>query len=91
MPQVNRALQNPRLFTSDHYRQAAIAVAAGIAIRIIVAIPVRFRPAWTFILKRMTLIDLGRWCACVAMAHITFRQHGPYHLGRKHRRWPALP
>jgi hypothetical protein len=37
---VNRALQNPGLFTSDHYRQAAIAVAAGIAIRIIVAIPV---------------------------------------------------
>ncbi|RII19181.1 hypothetical protein CUC08_Gglean001845 [Alternaria sp. MG1] len=38
---VNRALQNPGLFTSDHYRQAAIAVAAGIAIRVIVAIPVR--------------------------------------------------
>jgi len=37
---VNRALQNPGLFTSDHYRQAAIAVAAGIAIRIIVAIPI---------------------------------------------------
>ncbi|EUC30653.1 hypothetical protein COCCADRAFT_103308 [Bipolaris zeicola 26-R-13] len=37
---VNRALQNPRLFTSDHYRQAAIAVAAGVAIRIIVAIPI---------------------------------------------------
>ncbi|KAH8724472.1 hypothetical protein GQ44DRAFT_618067 [Phaeosphaeriaceae sp. PMI808] len=41
---VNRALQNPAIFTSGHYRQAAIAVAAGIAIRIIVAIPVRFRP-----------------------------------------------
>jgi hypothetical protein len=38
---VNRALQNPGLFTSDHYRQAAIAVAAGVAIRILVAIPVR--------------------------------------------------
>ncbi|KAL6157544.1 hypothetical protein ACJQWK_06619 [Exserohilum turcicum] len=37
---VNRALQNPRLFTSTHYRQAAVAVAAGIAIRIIVAIPI---------------------------------------------------
>jgi len=36
-----RALQNPALFTSDHYRQALLAVAAGIAIRIIVAIPVR--------------------------------------------------
>lgn len=40
---MNRALQNPGLFTSKHYRQAALAVAAGIAIRIIVAIPVRPR------------------------------------------------
>jgi len=35
-----RALQNPALFTSEHYRQAALAVAAGIAIRIIVEIPI---------------------------------------------------
>lgn len=34
-----RALQNPALFTSDHYRQAALAVAAGIAIRLLIAIP----------------------------------------------------
>lgn len=34
-----RALQNPGLFTNDHYRQAALAVAAGIAIRIFLAIP----------------------------------------------------
>lgn len=37
-----RALQNPGLFTNDHYRQAALAVAAGIAIRILVAIPVSY-------------------------------------------------
>lgn len=37
---VHRALQNPGLFTSTHYRQAAIAVAAGIAIRLVVAIPI---------------------------------------------------
>lgn len=35
-----RALQNPALFTSEHYKQAAIAVAAGIAIRLAIAIPV---------------------------------------------------
>ncbi|KAK4962355.1 hypothetical protein LTR66_012681 [Elasticomyces elasticus] len=35
-----RALKNPALFTSDHYRQAAIAVAAGLAIRLVVAIPI---------------------------------------------------
>ena len=37
---VHRALQNPAIFTSEHYRQAAIAVAAGIAIRLIITIPV---------------------------------------------------
>lgn len=36
-----RALQNPGLFTSEHYKQVAFAVAAGIAIRISIAIPVR--------------------------------------------------
>lgn len=35
-----RALQNPALFTSEHYRQAALAVVAGIAISVLVAIPV---------------------------------------------------
>lgn len=38
---AHRALQNPGLFTSEHYKQAALAVAAGIAIRVLVAIPVR--------------------------------------------------
>jgi fructose-specific component phosphotransferase system IIB-like protein len=37
---ANRALQNPALFTSEHYKQAALAVAAGIGIRLLVAIPV---------------------------------------------------
>lgn len=36
---AHRALQNPALFTSGHYKQAALAVAAGIAIRLLVAIP----------------------------------------------------
>lgn len=38
---ANRSLQNPKLFTSEHYKQAALAVAAGLAIRLLVAIPVR--------------------------------------------------
>lgn len=37
---VNRALQNPDLFTSKHYHQAALAVGSGILIRILIAIPV---------------------------------------------------
>ena len=36
-----RALQNPALFTSEHYKQAAVAVATGIAIRLAISIPVR--------------------------------------------------
>lgn len=35
-----RALQNPALFTSKHYKQAAIAVGVGIAIRLAIAVPV---------------------------------------------------
>lgn len=38
---ANRALQNPGLFTSEHYKQVALAVVAGIVIRLLVAIPVR--------------------------------------------------
>jgi hypothetical protein len=38
-----RALKNPGLFTSEHYKQAALAVLAGIVIRLLVAIPVCLR------------------------------------------------
>lgn len=37
---AHRALQNPELFNSEHYKQAACAVLAGIGIRLLVAIPV---------------------------------------------------
>lgn len=37
---AHRALQNPRLFTNEHYRQAALAVAAGLAIRMLIEVPV---------------------------------------------------
>ncbi|PHH68533.1 hypothetical protein CDD83_6057 [Cordyceps sp. RAO-2017] len=36
---ANRALQNPEIFTSNHYRQALWAVFLGIGIRLIIAIP----------------------------------------------------
>jgi uncharacterized membrane protein YadS len=36
-----RALKNPGLFTSEHYKQAALAVLAGIVIRVLLGIPVR--------------------------------------------------
>ncbi|QPG93864.1 hypothetical protein C2857_003196 [Epichloe festucae Fl1] len=37
---AQRALQNPEIFTTEHYRQAAYAVVAGVGIRILVAIPI---------------------------------------------------
>ncbi|KAL2264017.1 hypothetical protein VTK26DRAFT_3572 [Humicola hyalothermophila] len=37
---AHRALQNPELFTSKHYKQAAMAVAVGIAIRLLIAVPI---------------------------------------------------
>ncbi|KAK0713783.1 hypothetical protein B0T26DRAFT_370925 [Lasiosphaeria miniovina] len=37
-----RALRNPDLFDSQHYRQAMNAIAAGIAIRALIAIPILF-------------------------------------------------
>ncbi|RKF63263.1 putative transmembrane protein [Erysiphe neolycopersici] len=35
-----RALRNPSLLTSQHYKQVAIAIACGITIRIAIALPV---------------------------------------------------
>ncbi|KAL8915512.1 MAG: hypothetical protein Q9171_000077, partial [Xanthocarpia ochracea] len=35
-----RALQNPSLFKYEHYQQAAIAVCAGILIRLLIALPI---------------------------------------------------
>jgi len=37
---AHRALQNPAIFTNTHYKQAAIAVGAGIAIRLLIALPI---------------------------------------------------
>ncbi|KAI4147602.1 MAG: hypothetical protein LQ341_001755 [Variospora aurantia] len=45
-----RALQNPGLFKYEHYRQAAIAVCAGILIKLVIAVPIVAVKAtlWTF-------------------------------------------
>ncbi len=34
-----RALQNPQLFTSEHYKQAIVAVLAGLALNLLTALP----------------------------------------------------
>lgn len=58
---VHRALQNPALFTSDHYRQAAVAVAAGVAIRILVAVPVVAVRVLLWILALFINMDHTHW------------------------------
>lgn len=37
---AHRALQNPAIFTNDHYKQAAAAVLVGIGIRLAIMVPV---------------------------------------------------
>ncbi|PHH74730.1 hypothetical protein CDD80_2874 [Ophiocordyceps camponoti-rufipedis] len=64
---AHRSLQNPALFTSDHYRQAAHALAAGIAIRLLVEIPVCDAPSPDTRLALMSLpqnifVKALTWC-----------------------------
>lgn len=58
---AHRALQNPQLFTTTHYRQAAIAVCAGLAIRIILNIPIYAVKAFIFILSFIIDLDHETW------------------------------
>ncbi|PSR77231.1 transmembrane protein UsgS [Coniella lustricola] len=58
---ANRALQNPALFTSDHYRQAAIAVAAGIAIRLGISVPILGIRAFLWFLSLFVNLDTVTW------------------------------
>ena len=58
---AHRALQNPELFTTKHYRQAAIAVCAGLAIRIILNIPIYGVKFLLFILSLVVNLDHETW------------------------------
>ncbi|KAJ9658613.1 hypothetical protein H2198_003631 [Neophaeococcomyces mojaviensis] len=58
---ANRALQNPELFTTNHYRQAAIAVCAGLAIRIILNIPIYAVKAMLWLLSTIVNLDHETW------------------------------
>jgi len=56
-----RALQNPALFTSEHYKQAAIAVAAGIAIRLAISVPIIGIKVLLWILSFFTNFEAATW------------------------------
>ncbi|KAF1816154.1 transmembrane protein UsgS [Eremomyces bilateralis CBS 781.70] len=58
---AHRALQNPALFTSDHYRQAVLAVVSGLAIRIIISIPVVVVKVLIWMLGLFMNLDAADW------------------------------
>ncbi|PSN64448.1 hypothetical protein BS50DRAFT_602143 [Corynespora cassiicola Philippines] len=71
---VHRALQNPDLFTSTHYRQAALAVAAGVAIRIVVAIPIVGVRGLLWFLSFLVDMDHAQWDNAVSSG-LHFLEH----------------
>lgn len=58
---AHRALQNPAIFTNAHYKQAAIAVGAGIAIRLVIAIPIIGIKVLLTILSYVINLDQASW------------------------------
>lgn len=56
-----RALQNPKLFEMDIYRQAAVAVAAGVVIRVLVEIPVLLAKISIWMLSFMVNLESASW------------------------------
>ncbi|KAK4911364.1 hypothetical protein LTR66_017365 [Elasticomyces elasticus] len=58
---ANRALQNPKLFTTSHYKQAAIAVCAGLAIRVVLNIPIYAVKAILLFIGLFVSLDHETW------------------------------
>ncbi|KAH7129301.1 hypothetical protein B0J13DRAFT_679049 [Dactylonectria estremocensis] len=58
---AHRALQNPALFTNSHYRQVGIAVAAGIAIRLIITIPIVGIKVFLWFISLFVSLDSVTW------------------------------
>ncbi|KAL1899138.1 hypothetical protein Sste5346_003060 [Sporothrix stenoceras] len=58
---AQRALQNPNLWTTQHYRQAAIAVACGIAIRVLIEIPIVAVKISLWFLSFVVRLDTVTW------------------------------
>jgi hypothetical protein len=58
---AHRALQNPALFTTDHYRQAAIAVVAGLAIRLIISVPIVGIKVLLWFISFFTDLEAATW------------------------------
>ncbi|KAJ4247724.1 hypothetical protein NW762_012932 [Fusarium torreyae] len=58
---AHRALQNPALFTTDHYRQAALAVLAGLAIRLVITVPIIGIKVLIWFISLFVSLDAVTW------------------------------
>ncbi|KAI0906934.1 formamidase [Ustulina deusta] len=58
---AHRALQNPAIFNNAHYKQAAVAIGAGLAIRLAIAVPVIGVKVFLAILSYLTDLDKASW------------------------------
>ncbi|EPE03406.1 transmembrane protein [Ophiostoma piceae UAMH 11346] len=63
---AQRALLNPGLWTTQHYRQAAAAVACGIAIRLLIEIPVIAVKVSLWLLSWFIALDTVTWDDAIA-------------------------
>ncbi|KAI9653465.1 MAG: hypothetical protein M1831_006013 [Alyxoria varia] len=69
-----RALQNPNLFKHSHYRQAALAVLAGLAIHLILQIPVFLAKSTLWVISFFSNLERATWDDQVVSA-LHFIQH----------------
>ncbi|VUC34551.1 unnamed protein product [Clonostachys rosea] len=58
---AHRALQNPELFSNDHYKQAAMAVGVGIGIRVLVSLPFFFLRILLWVVARFLDPESIQW------------------------------
>jgi hypothetical protein len=58
---AHRALQNPNLFTTIYYRQAALAVCAGLVIRIVIIVPIYVVKLFIYALSFISDLDQETW------------------------------
>src|SRR5271168_1162785 len=58
---AHRALQNPNLFTTTYYRQAALAVCAGLVIRIVIIVPIYVVKLFIYALSFIADLDHETW------------------------------
>ena len=86
-----RALQNPEIFKYEHYRQAALALCAGIALRLVIAAPVRSYSLFGFLLLLLELTARPDIHAeGLGMAAILLHGRTIYFMGRQIDRRPRI-